>query len=223
MRGRRERGLTERGKLRHRRRLPAAERRDAIVDAALGVFAAGSYAGATTADIARAAQVSEPILYRHFGSKRELYLACVDEAWRRLQAAIAARAEELGPAVGLAQLFAVAELRGLREQLSNLWIQALAESGDDPVIRDHLRRHLRQVHDGLADRMREAQATGIVPVDRDVDAEAWITLAGALLLTVAGRLGGLLGPPELAAISTARRAWLVPDAAPVRPDDLVTS
>ena len=41
-----------------------------------------SYRGATTAEIAREAGISEPILYRHFGSKRDLYLACLDEAWR---------------------------------------------------------------------------------------------------------------------------------------------
>ena len=65
-------------------RLPAAARRRAILDAALRVFAAGSYSGATTAEIARAVGVTEPILYRHFASKRELYLACIDEAWRAL-------------------------------------------------------------------------------------------------------------------------------------------
>ena len=43
---------------------------------------ASSYRGATTAEIAREAGITEPILYRHFGSKRDLYLACLDEAWR---------------------------------------------------------------------------------------------------------------------------------------------
>ena len=67
-------------------RLPAAERRQAIVDAALRVFAGGSYSHATTAEIARAAGISEPILYRHFASKRELYLACLEAAWASLRA-----------------------------------------------------------------------------------------------------------------------------------------
>ena len=68
-----------------RSRLPAAERRAAVVDAALRVFGAGTYSGATTAEIAREAGVTEPILYRHFGSKRDLYIACLDEMWRRLR------------------------------------------------------------------------------------------------------------------------------------------
>ena len=56
-------------------RLPAAERRQSLLEAALPIFAAGSYRGVTTAEIARAAGVSEPVLYRHFPSKRALYLA----------------------------------------------------------------------------------------------------------------------------------------------------
>ena len=36
------------------------------------------------AEIAREAGITEPILYRHFGSKRDLYLACLDEAVLRL-------------------------------------------------------------------------------------------------------------------------------------------
>src|SRR5438874_8001178 len=64
-----------------RPRLTAVERRQAVLDTAGRVFSRSSYRGATTAEIAREAGISEPILYRHFGSKRDLYLACLDEAW----------------------------------------------------------------------------------------------------------------------------------------------
>ena len=62
------------------RRAPAGDRRGR--DA---VFATGSYSGATTAEIAREAGISEPILYRHFASKRELYFACLEDAWGSLR------------------------------------------------------------------------------------------------------------------------------------------
>ena len=67
------------------RRLPAAERRRAIVRAALRVFSSTSYAGATTAEIAREAGVSEPVLYRHFASKRALqeHLVAYLRAWNQ--------------------------------------------------------------------------------------------------------------------------------------------
>ena len=73
-------------------RLPAAERRAAIVAAALEVFGGGSYARSTTAEIARVAGVSEPIIYRHFPSKKELWFASLDEAWRQLRDRIEAQA-----------------------------------------------------------------------------------------------------------------------------------
>ena len=80
-------------------RLTAEERRQAVLDTACRVFFASSYRGATTAEIAREAGISEPILYRHFGSKRDLYLACLDEAWRGFRAfAEEALADEPGPA-----------------------------------------------------------------------------------------------------------------------------
>ena len=77
-------------------RLPAAERRQAIAEGALRVFASGSYSGATTADIAREVGVSEPIIYRHFGSKRELYLACLDLALTRNESQARSRQGEDG-------------------------------------------------------------------------------------------------------------------------------
>ena len=67
-------------------RMPAAERRQALIDTAIKVFSEGSYHGTTTAEIARAAGISEPILYRHFASKRELYLAALDHVWGNARA-----------------------------------------------------------------------------------------------------------------------------------------
>ena len=66
-------------------RLSAEDRRQAVLDTACRVFFEKSYRGATTAEIAREAGITEPILYRHFGSKRDLYLACLDEAWRQFR------------------------------------------------------------------------------------------------------------------------------------------
>jgi AcrR family transcriptional regulator len=58
-----------------RRRLGAEERREVIVRAAGPIFAARGYAGTRLDDIAAAAGVTKPIVYRHFDSKKALYLA----------------------------------------------------------------------------------------------------------------------------------------------------
>ena len=69
-------------------RLAKEARRQAVLESACRVFSRSSYRGATTADIAQEAGISEPILYRHFGCKRDLYFACLDEMWLRLRQAV---------------------------------------------------------------------------------------------------------------------------------------
>ena len=67
-------------------RLSGPERRQAVVETACRVFAKSSYRGSTTAQIARETGVTEPVLYRHFASKRALYLACLAAVWERVRA-----------------------------------------------------------------------------------------------------------------------------------------
>src|SRR5262245_48843049 len=60
-------------------RLKAEQRREQLINVAIQVFARGGYDGTTTAQIAAAAGVTEPILYRHFRNKQELFTAIVRE------------------------------------------------------------------------------------------------------------------------------------------------
>ena len=175
------------------------------MQAALRVFAAGSYAGATTAEIAREAGVSEPVLYRHFASKRELWFACLDAAWDEFRAAvdeaIATQLTVAGPA-----LPSVA--RWKKSLMPNLWIQGIAAAGEDREIRRAVARHMRVVHDHIAVRLREHQEAGALPADRNPEAEAWVMIGGILLRSVGARLGGLLEDDDLAAIARERTRWL---------------
>lgn len=61
-----------------RARLPRHERRAQLLTAASRVFAARGYHAASMDDIAVAGGVSKPVLYQHFDSKLELYLALLD-------------------------------------------------------------------------------------------------------------------------------------------------
>jgi AcrR family transcriptional regulator len=58
-----------------RRRLPVEERRALIVEAAGRLFGERGYEGTRLDDVAAAVGVTKPILYRHFDSKRDLYIA----------------------------------------------------------------------------------------------------------------------------------------------------
>jgi AcrR family transcriptional regulator len=191
-------------------RLPGPARRQAVVETACRVFAKSSYHGSTTAQIAREVGVSEPVLYRHFSSKRELYLACLEAVWEQVRAlwddALAREADPQNwlKAIGKAYL----EERGAGKiVLVDLWIQALTQAADDPEIRRALRAQVREVHDFVASLIRRAQAAGGVVADRDPDAEAWIFISLGLLTTIDRRLGNLVGD-ELEDIFASRRSWM---------------
>ncbi|MGI8974513.1 MAG: TetR/AcrR family transcriptional regulator [Gaiella sp.] len=187
------------------RRLPAPERRAALVRAALAVFASTSYARATTVEIARAAGVSEPILYRHFPSKRELWFACLDAAWADVRIVIEEKVRLLVDGAVVPEV----ELRSPWQSplMPNLWLQGIAEAGD-PAIHDRVRNHMGEVHDFVTELFRSLQHGGAMPTDRDPSAEAWIFVSGGLLRSVADRLGGVLSTADLAAIGRERRRWL---------------
>jgi AcrR family transcriptional regulator len=193
------------------KRLTAEARRQAVLDTACRVFSRSSYRGATTAEIAREAGISEPILYRHFGSKRDLYLACVDEAW----ASFRATAEEAIAADPDRCLGAIADAymaKGKKLRVIDLWMQALNEASEDKVIAAAVRKQIREVRDFFADIIRDGQRRGVIHADRDPEAEAWIFVAGGVLATMDSRLGGLLGD-DLLRVRAARRAWMLADPA----------
>jgi AcrR family transcriptional regulator len=189
-----------------RPRLTAVERRQAVLDTAGRVFSRSSYRGATTAEIAREAGITEPILYRHFGSKRDLYLACLDEAWRSFRE-IAEKALAEDPVGCLGAIADAYMAKKSRIRLVDLWIQALNEASGDAVIAKAVRRQIREVHAFFAGVIEQGQQHGTVNRERDPVAEAWLFVAGGLLATIDHRLGGLLGP-DLERVRASRRAYM---------------
>ena len=187
-------------------RLPAAERRQAIVEAALKVFSSGSYAGATTAEIAREAGISEPILYRHFSSKRDLWFACLDAAWEEARVALEQVVHQLASAPDPANA-ALALEEGRDAEPLDPGSDRGGRGPRDPSARAHA--HARGARLRGATLIRTRQADGGVPAERDADAEAWIFVAGGLLRSFADRLGGVLSDADLDAIGRERRRWLV--------------
>jgi len=81
------------------------ERREEILDAALAVFAEQGLHGGSTEEIARRAGISQPYVFRLFGTKKELYLALVARCFRQTleifqRAAEGKRGEEALQAIG---------------------------------------------------------------------------------------------------------------------------
>ena len=88
-------------------RLTAAERREAVLDAALIEFAEHGLHGTSTDAIARRAGISQPYLFRLFGTKKELFKATAARCFRQTldmfqRAAEGKRGEEALHAMGQA-------------------------------------------------------------------------------------------------------------------------
>ncbi|MEP6641879.1 MAG: TetR/AcrR family transcriptional regulator [Gaiellales bacterium] len=66
-------------------RMPAAQRREEILDAARIEFARGGLNGTATEDIARRAGITQPYVFRLFGTKKALYLETVERCFDRIQ------------------------------------------------------------------------------------------------------------------------------------------
>lgn len=60
-------------------RLPATERREQLIHVAIDLFSRKGFKGTTTREIAAAAGVTEAIIFRHFETKEQLYMAIIDQ------------------------------------------------------------------------------------------------------------------------------------------------
>jgi AcrR family transcriptional regulator len=121
------------------KRLSPEARRAAVVDAAFGAFARGGLHGTSTDDIARAAGISQPYLFKIFGTKKQLFLACIEEGFRRTrivmeQAAAGVEGEQIFHEMGKAYVGMLEDRRLLLSQL-----QAYAAC-DDTEVQETVRR-----------------------------------------------------------------------------------
>ncbi len=84
-----------------RQRVPAAERRDALIDAAVHEFAQRGLYGTPVDRIARRVGVAQPYVFSLFGSKKELFLAAVERGFELSAETFTKAAAEYDPAVAL--------------------------------------------------------------------------------------------------------------------------
>jgi len=173
-----------------RTRLPAAERELAILRAATVVFARSNYRVATTADIAAAAGIAEPTVFKYFPTKKSLFLRILGgtgkailHVWGRLASPEASGIETL-------QRIGDAYIEGVRRHTDELKIQfqALAES-DDPEFA----RVLRESHEGyvrfFVDAIEKGMRDGTIRQDADPEAMAWLLNSVGFTATLLQLLG----------------------------------
>jgi AcrR family transcriptional regulator len=165
-----------------RQRVPASERRDALIDAAVHEFAQGGLHGTPVDRIARRVGVAQPYVFSLFGSKRELFLAAVERGFDLVAQTFAKAAEEFDPATAPpdttvlgAMGHAYVELLGSNRDYLMLQLHSYAAC-DDPEIRDHVRAcYARLVTH--AERLSGAEAEEI---DEFFRYGMWLNVAAAM-------------------------------------------
>ena len=128
-----------------RQRIPAAERRDALIDAAVHEFAHGGLHGTPVDRIARQVGVAQPYVFSLFANKRELFIAAVERCFDRLAALFTKAASEFDPAtappdVDVLKAMGNAYVELLSTDRDYLMLQHQAYAAcDDEEIRERVR------------------------------------------------------------------------------------
>ncbi|MCG8405065.1 MAG: TetR/AcrR family transcriptional regulator [Phycisphaerales bacterium] len=164
------------------RRMKADDRRQQLLEASIQCFAEYGYKGTTTAKLAKAAQVSEPVLYQHFDSKQELFASLVEQVgkevilqWRKAIAPLRSPMDQLRVLFRLNP--ATTDPR--TAQLYQVIFMAQTEI-NDPKIQTALRAHYQQYAKFLTNVIKRAQRMNQVRRDVLADGLAWQLIHSAI-------------------------------------------
>jgi AcrR family transcriptional regulator len=175
-------GSTLTGKPTARQRIPAAERRDALIEAAVHEFAHGGYHGTPVDRIARRVGVAQPYVFSLFGSKRELFLAAVERGFDVVYERLAQAAEEFDPATAPPEIDVLKAMGNayvvlLQSDRDYLMLQLHSYAAcDDDVIRDRV----RTCYARLMARVAELSGADQERLDDFVRHGMWLNVAAAM-------------------------------------------
>ena len=180
---------------RPRRSQPEAGGRERLLAAAAKLFAAKGYAGASVRDILRAAKVTAPVLYYHFGSKEGLFLGLVRDGLAAAEAEMAKALAAASTPAEKVRAFCRVHV-GIQERFADLrWVvEAIVSGPPKAAPRFDFRALFAQLVEQLADLVRAAVAAGEFR-RCDPTAAALAILGAAEIAARARRRGGVSPAP----------------------------
>lgn len=177
-------------------RMRAPERRRQLLEVAARVFAQRGYRGATTAELAAEAGVTEPILYRHFESKLDLFVTLIDEVGNEVIATWQRTLEPLDdPRDRLQTLLEgnpATHARG--KGVYRVIFQAMTELNGEGEIADAIHSHLSGLHAFLRGEVLALQEAGVVRSDEPPSALAALLINVAIGYGMVSPIGGNRAP-----------------------------
>ncbi len=166
----------------HRQRVPAAERRDALIEAAVHEFAIGGLHGTPVDRIARRVGVAQPYVFSLFANKRELFLAAVERGFELVAETFTEAAAQFDPATAppdtdVLKLMGMAYIDLLSSHRDYLMLQHQSYAAcDDEVIRDRVRTRYAQ----LVAHVERLSAAEPGPIDEFFRHGMWLNVAAAM-------------------------------------------
>jgi AcrR family transcriptional regulator len=159
-------------------RMRSADRRRQLLQVAAERFARLGYRGTTTAELAKAAGITEPILYRHFENKLDLFVTLIDEVGREVIHDWQARLDGVKePAKRLEILLGGnPSTHEKGKGVYRVIFQAMTEVEGDPEIIKALRKHLSKLHKFIKDELTLLQKAGFMRRDEPPADLAWLLI-----------------------------------------------
>ena len=164
------------------RRMKADDRREQLLEASIKCFATYGFQGTTTARLAKAAHISEPVLYQHFKGKQALFVSLLESVgkevlrtWRRAIAPLKSPMDQLRVLFRLNP--ATTDPRSA--QLYRIIFMAQTEI-NDPEVLAALRMHYQQYARFLTNVIKRAQRANQVRRDVSAAGLAWQLIHAAI-------------------------------------------
>jgi len=165
-----------------RQRVPAGERRDALIEAAVHEFAHGGLHGTPVARIAQRVGVAQPYVFTLFPNKRELFLAAVERGFELTAETFTRAAAEFDPAVAPPDVDvlhamgnAYVELLGSHRDYLMLQHQAYAACNEEPI-----RERVRACYAHLVAHVERLSGADSERIDEFFRYGMWLNVAAAM-------------------------------------------
>lgn len=160
------------------RRMTAEQRRAQLMRVAAELFAERGYARTTTAELAKAAGVTEPIIYRHFKSKQDLFVSLIRaqgqrtiELWTEAMEGASGVEERISRLLGTNVMIVDEQGRAAYRVI----IQGVSEVGDVET-QQAIEEHFRTLHAFMTREIAQAQDEHRVWTRFEADLIAWVLI-----------------------------------------------
>lgn len=169
-----------------KKRVPTAQRKEQIIRAAMSLIAEQGLAGASMGRIAEIVSISEPAIYRHFESRREILLAVLDGVSMRLIATYNPEGDAVKRIKRTAEAFYNFVMTHPED--ARVLLEFVCSSPSEG-LRDHVREKMLLIIGMARGLLEEGVRQGALKKNLDVNTKAWEIFSHGFTLNFASLLG----------------------------------